>query len=212
LSNEDESLRIVEAILFASDSPLSIFKINTILSDLNPSQIKEIIWKLNRKYMEENHSFTIREVASGYQIYTLPEYAPWVNQIWQDRKFQRLSQASLEALAVIAYHQPVLKAQIDKVRGVDCGGVLHTLLERNLIQTAGRESSWGRPILYGTTKEFLSYFGLNSLSELPKIEELETFLKEKESSKTRVEEKLKEKEESLQVNTEEEGVTMHERE
>jgi segregation and condensation protein B len=118
----------------------------------------------------------------------------------------------LEALAVVAYHQPILKSQIDKVRGVDCGGVLHTLLERNLIQTVGRESSWGRPILYGTTKEFLSYFGLNSLSELPKIEELETFLKEKESSKIRVEEKPKEKEESLQVNTEEEGVTMHERE
>ncbi len=171
---------MVEAILFASSSPLSLGKICSVLKELNPSQVKNIIEDLNQKYREENHSFTIRKIASGYQMFTLPEHAELIGKILVDKKYHRLSVQALEAVAIIAYHQPVAKAKIDKIRGVNSEGVLGTLLERDLICVVGKGESVGRPLLYGTTKRFLSYFGLYSLEQLPKIGELEAFLKGKE--------------------------------
>jgi len=171
----------VEALLFASDTPLPLNKLKAVLGELPVEKIKSIIQELNRKYKENNQSFAIREIAGGYQMYTRPEYASWINQLYALRRAQRLSQAALETLSVIAYRQPVVKSTIDHIRGVDSGGVLHTLLERKLITISGREDSVGRPLIYGTTKEFLVYFGLKDLKDLPKIEELESLIRAKKS-------------------------------
>lgn len=175
---------VVEALLFASDTPLPLNKLKAVLDRLPADKIKSIIQELNRKYEENNQSFVIREIAGGYQMYTQPEYAPWINQLYSLRRAQRLSQAGLETLAIIAYRQPVVKSTIDQIRGVDCGGVLHTLLERKFITISGREESVGRPLIYGTTKEFLVYFGFKDLKDLPKIEELESLLQAKKSKES----------------------------
>ncbi len=167
---------IVEAMLFASDSPLSLYRISSILKDVRPAEVRSIIDQLNQEYSERNQGFSIREIASGYQMYTLPEYTFWVNQIFDHRKKQRLSQAALETLAIVALKQPLIRSEVEHIRGVNCEGVLHTLLEKNLITVVGRERKAGRPLLYGTTKEFLSYFGLKSLEDLPRVEELESLL------------------------------------
>lgn len=176
--NNNNYKSIVEAMLFASDSPLSLYKISSILKDVRPAEVRSIIDELNREYRERNQGFGIREIASGYQMYTLPEYTFWVNQIFDHRKKQRLTQAALETLAIVALKQPLIRSEVEHIRGVNCEGVLHTLLERNLITVVGRERKAGRPLLYGTTKEFLSYFGLKSLEDLPRVEELESLLPE----------------------------------
>lgn len=176
--NDNNHKSIVEAMLFATDSPLSLSRISSILKDLKPREVKSVIDQLNREYKVRNQGFAIREIASGYQMYTLPEYTFWVNQIYDHRKKQRLSQAALETLAIVAYKQPLIRSEIEHIRGVNCEGVLHTLLERNLITVVGREKKAGRPLLYGTTKEFLSYFGLKRLQDLPRMEELGSLLPE----------------------------------
>jgi len=181
LLEEPNCHSVVEALLFASDTPLPLNKLKAVLGELPVEKIKSTIEELNRKYKENNQSFAIREIAGGYQMYTRPEYASWINQLYALRRAQRLSQAALETLSVIAYRQPVVKSTIDHIRGVDSGGVLHTLLERKLITISGREDSVGRPLIYGTTKEFLVYFGLKDLKDLPKIEELESLIQTKKS-------------------------------
>jgi len=166
----------VEAMLFASDTPLSLSRVGSILRDVKPVEIKNIIAELNQEYKDRDRGFAIRETASGYQMYTLPEYAFWVNKIFEGQKKQRLSQAALETLSIVAYKQPLIRSEIEQIRGVNCEGVLHTLLEKSLITVVGREKRAGRPLLYGTTKGFLLYFGLRTLEELPRIEELECLL------------------------------------
>ena len=205
---------IIEALLFASDTPLSINKLKAVMDELSDDKIKGLVEALNRKYEENNQSFTIREIAEGYQMYTRPEYAPWINQLYSLKKAQRLSHAGLETLAIIAYRQPVVKSTIDQIRGVDSGGVIHTLLERKFITILGREESAGRPLIYGTTEEFLVYFGLKDLKDLPRIEELESLLQAKEKkensifSTEEVEERIKELnlEGSLAINLPSEGI------
>lgn len=179
---EENYTSVVEALLFASDTPLSLNNLKAVLDKLPVERIKAIIEDLNKKYQENNQSFTIREIAGGYQMYARPEYAFWINQLCALRKAQKLSQAALETLAIIAYRQPVVKSTIDQIRGVDSGGVLHTLLERKLITISGREDSVGRPLIYGTTKGFLIYFGLKDLKDLPKIEELESLIQAKKGN------------------------------
>ncbi len=176
--NNNNYRSIVEAMLFASDRPLSLSRIGSILKDLKSGEIKTVIEELNRGYENRNQGFAIREIASGYQMYTLPEYAFWVDQIFDHHKKQRLSQAALETLAIVAYKQPLIRSEVEQIRGVNCEGVLHTLLEKSLITVVGREKRAGRPLLYGTTKEFLSYFGLRSLEDLPKMEDLESLLQQ----------------------------------
>ena len=174
---------VIESLLFASDTPLPLSRLKAVLEELSEEEIKSIIQELNQKYRENNHSFAIREIAEGYQMYTLPEFSPYIDQLYTLRRAQRLSQAGLETLAVIAYRQPVVKSVVDHVRGVDSGGVLHTLLERKLITILGREEGVGHPLIYGTTLDFLSYFGLKDLKDLPRIEELEALLQSKEREK-----------------------------
>jgi len=171
---------IIEALLFAADAPLSSQKISLLVENVAPHQVEEIINQLNQKYEEENRSFSIRQVAGGYQMYTLPNFKPWIEKLFAASRSQRLSPAALEALAIIAYKQPVVKSEVEHIRGVDSGWVIKGLLEKNLITIVGRKKCLGRPLLYSTTAEFLNYFGLSSLDELPKIEELEELLKQKE--------------------------------
>lgn len=186
---------MVEAMLFASSSPLSLVKLSSTIKDLGPAQVKSIIEELNQRYREGNHSFTIRKIASGYQMFSLPEYSELIYQISADRRSSRLSVQALETAAIVAYHQPITKTKINRIRGVNSEGVLSTLLERELICVVGRGDSVGRPLLYGTTKKFLCYFGLYSVEQLPKIEELEAFLKGKEdllSTREKIQQKTKE--------------------
>ena len=168
--------KIVEALLFSADEPLTSEKISGVLTFVSPEQVKSIIDQLNQKYTDNGHSFRIREIAGGFQVYTLPEYALWIENLWAKTRWQRLSRPALETLAIVAYRQPIVKGEIDKIRGVQSDGTLRTLLERDLIEIKGREKSPGRPLLYQTTEKFLSFFGINDLKELPQLEELKTVL------------------------------------
>jgi len=160
--------QIIEALLIATDVPLSVKKIEEI-TRLPKEQIKHFITELNNEYRSTERAFEIKEIAGGYQIYTLPDFAMWVGAL-HERK-SRLSKAALETIAIIAYHQPITRPEIEKLRGVDSSWILETLLQKGLIKTCGRLPVPGRPIKYATTKEFLRYFGIKDLSELPREED-----------------------------------------
>jgi len=170
--------RIIEALLFAAEKPLSLQHIDRLLPEAKRSQIESTIEQLNTHY--KDHSFGIIKVAGGYQLVTQSEYHEWIQRMFAARSKPRLSQAALEALSVIAYKQPVSRIEIEAIRGVNSDGVLGTLLERNLITIKGRAETVGRPLLYGTTEDFLHYFGLNDIYELPRPEEIEALLQKKE--------------------------------
>ncbi|MEO0005514.1 MAG: SMC-Scp complex subunit ScpB [candidate division WOR-3 bacterium] len=178
MSAEQDTLaleKVVEALLFAADGPLTLARLAEITSTPD-EQIRQAIDNLNNSYAATGRSFRISRVAQGFQLYTLPEYADWIRKLYQHTRIQRLSTAALEVLAIVAYKQPVTRPEIEQLRGVDCSGPLLTLLERGLIVTAGRAHRPGNPFLYRTTKEFLRYFGLESLDDLPSLEELGAFL------------------------------------
>jgi len=176
----DHLLRIVEALLFASDKPLTESKIRECIDTEETIPIAEIVAELNAHYGETERAFYILQVAGGYQLVTHKEFEPYVKKLYVSSARMRLSQAALETLSIIAYKQPVSRPDIDSIRGVNSDGVLRTLLERNLIDIKGREDQPGRPLLYGTSKEFLRYFGLNTLSDLPKLKELDQLTLESE--------------------------------
>ncbi len=165
---------IVEAILFASDEALSVERIAGALErkDATPSAIRETIAALNQQYRDTDRTFEIVEVARGYKLMTLPEYNNYIRKILRGRSRDRVSQAALETLAVVAYRQPVTRAEVENIRGVEAGPMLRTLVDRGLIRIVGRDESLGHPLLYGTTKQFLEVFGLRDLDSLPRIEEL----------------------------------------
>lgn len=165
---------LLEALLFATPEPLSPHRLGKILG-ISPEAVAELISELNAEYEATSRAFRIEHIAQGYQLYTLPRYGNWIRLLTPSRD-QRLSRASLETLAIIAYNQPITRPQIEAIRGVDSWAPITTLLGRRLIQTRGRASSPGRPIIYVTSREFLRYFGLADLSELPRKEELEGFL------------------------------------
>lgn len=172
--------QILEALLFASDSPVPLSRLSEI-TGAEEAQIPAALDTLNQSYADTGRAFRISRVAHGYQLYTLPEYAPWIRKLYSTQRTTRLSPAALEVLAIIAYRQPITKPEIEKLRGVDCSASLLTLLERGLIVTAGRAHRPGNPFLYRTTREFLRYFGLESLDDLPSLEELGAFLAERET-------------------------------
>ena len=171
---------IIEAVLMVADSSVTPGKLVSLIDGITGREVRNAVDALKREYAESDRAFTVVEVAGGYRISTLKEYAPWVKKLQRDRIPTKLSQAALEALAIVAFRQPVIRSEIENIRGVNSGGVLRTLMERNLIRIAGRSDGVGRPLLYGTTKEFLSYFGLKSIADLPKPKELEELLKEGE--------------------------------
>lgn len=165
-----ESWQIVEALLFASPDIVSLDRLGKA-ADLTPSEVKACIEKLNRDYETEGRAFHVREVAGGWQMSTHARFAPWIGRLLQKRGRDRLSKAALETLAVIAHRQPINKPDIDQARGIDSSYILTNLLERSLIKIKGRDKRAGHPFVYGTTPKFLEYFGLNSLKDLPDLEE-----------------------------------------
>jgi segregation and condensation protein B len=162
---------ILEALIFASPEPLTPRAIARLLDSEPPEDINAALASLKRDY-EDRGGLQLVEVAGGYQIVTRPDLHEWVRRLFHERTTQRLTVQALETLAVIAYRQPVTAAEITEIRGVNTAGVLNTLLERHLIKIAGRKHVVGRPFLYATTKEFLIRFGLNELTDLPKVEDM----------------------------------------
>lgn len=161
---------IVEALLFVSPAPLSLMRISTIVEETR-ERVQSVLDALQEEYTQSEHGLQVVEVAGGYQLTTRPEISLWLKRLDQKRQNTFLSKPSLEVLAIIAYRQPITRSGIEAVRGVDCCGVLKTLLERRLIKIVGRAEGVGRPILYGTAPEFLQHFGLKALSELPSLAE-----------------------------------------
>jgi len=168
--------QIVEALLFAAPSPVSSSRLSEIAGCI-PEELNQAIEQLNREYESAGRAYRIHRVAQGLQLYTLSDYAPWVRQLFKTQRAARLSRASLETLAIVAYRQPVTKPEVEQLRGVDSTAPILTLLERRLIVLAGRAHKPGNPFLYRTSKEFLRYFGLADLDLLPSRDELEEFLR-----------------------------------
>ncbi len=162
---------VVEAVLFASDESLSESRLAKIV-ETSVKQVRQCIKNLNDKYRVNNNAFRIEQIAGGYQMLTLSPYNYWLKKLLRVRSDSKLSPAALETLAIIAYKQPVMRADIEVIRGVAAGEVIRTLCYKGLVKIVGRAEVLGRPMLYGTTKKFLETFGLNTLKDLPKIEEL----------------------------------------
>jgi segregation and condensation protein B len=162
---------VVEAVLFASDEPLSDARLADIV-EIGVKQVRQYIQNLNEKYKANNNAFRIEQIAGGYQMLTLSAYNHWLQKLLHVRSEGKLSSASLETLAIIAYKQPVIRADIEAIRGVAVGEIIRGLMSKGLVKIVGRAEVLGRPMLYGTTKKFLEIFGLNSLKDLPKVEEL----------------------------------------
>ncbi len=171
--------RTIEALLFVSDKPLTSKQISEVCEGAGPAEIKDAINNLKEFYNNPDHGVRISEVAGGLQFTTNPECADFVKKLYKTKKVFRLSGPALETLAIIAYKQPVTRAEIEFIRGVNVDGVVRTLEERDLIKTKGRKEVPGRPLLYGTSEEFLHYFGLKSIADLPSLEEFEATLLEK---------------------------------
>ena len=182
-------LEILEALIFASDEPLSLRQLQDLLDylgeadrpkSLNQDMIQSAIEFLNREYDAQGRAFRINRIAGGFQFSTKPEFGIWLGRLVRERSKRKLSVSALESLAVIAYKQPVTKPELEAIRGVNADYVLRTLMERNLVTIVGRAATPGRPLLYGTTREFLKHFGLNDLSDLPKPREIDELMAEAE--------------------------------
>lgn len=168
-----EVKKIVEALLFAADQPVNDIIIKSILGDVAKGQdIEAIVKEIGDDYARREGPIELRFIAGGWQLSTKKEFGSWVRRLYKERTTLKLSNSALETLAVIAYKQPVTRAEIEEIRGVEVAGVLETILERKLVRIVGRKEAVGRPLLYGTTQEFLRHFGLAHLSELPSIEEM----------------------------------------
>ena len=173
----NEKRRIVEALVLSSSEPISAVKLAEIIPYCDAGEVKDLVNELNTEYAEQDRAFEIWEVAGGFQIRTRAEFSGYLQKLQKERAL-RLSQASLETLAIIAYRQPVTRAEIEDVRGVDAGATVKSLLERHLIRIAGQREVPGRPMLYGTTRRFLEIFGLESLKNLPTLRELDELARE----------------------------------
>lgn len=167
-----EAKSVLEALLFISGEPVSLDTLKNIL-EIDKEEIERLAEELMNEYRSRNTGLLIVEVAGGFQMATKPVCAPWIKKLLSITMPTRLSQQSLETLSIIAYKQPAIKAEIDSIRGVNSEGPLRTLLERRLIKILGRKEAPGRPLMYGTTREFLEYFGLKNLLELPTLKEFQ---------------------------------------
>lgn len=167
----------IESLIFVSQNPLGIDAIKGILENVNKSAIQRCLDELLEEYGQLDRSFHLVKVAEGFQFRTKPEYAQWIQKL-KKTKATRLTKAALETLAIIAYKQPIIRAEIEALRGVDSGWVLRALLEKKLIRIMGRKSMPGRPIVYGSSKYFLEVFGLENISSLPTLREIEDLGKE----------------------------------
>lgn len=171
-TGEITTVSVLEAVLFATDEPVTPAKLAEILGTGGVKQIREHIEELNEKYEQMNCAFRIEALAGGYQMLTQPKFNPWLSKLIKVRSETKLSPAALETLAIIAYKQPVLRVDVEGIRGVGAGEMIRQLTEKGLVKIVGRAEEIGRPLLYGTTKRFLEVFGLNNLEDLPTAEDL----------------------------------------
>jgi len=177
---------ILEALLFVADEPLSLNRLSEITGETKQA-IKDSLEQLRSEYVKKNRGFQLREIAGGYRLYTHPAYAPYIDKLVLSSDFRRLTQASLETLAIIAYKQPLTRQEIGEIRGVNAEAVISSLLEKGLIEEAGKKDAPGQPILYRTSRAFLEAFGMKGLDDLPPIEEFEP----DETTRRQIEEKLR---------------------
>lgn len=178
---------VIEALIFASDEPISVKEIIRAIQEIDgeeteitPDNVEATVDELNEYFLQEDKSFAIIRVANGFAFATKPEYAKYVGYLSSEKSKRRLSQAALETLAIIAYKQPITKPEIEAIRGVNSDYMINTLLEKNLVTIKGRAETPGRPLLYATTDEFLKYFGLYKLADLPKPREIEEIMKDED--------------------------------
>ncbi len=182
---------VIEALIFASDEPISGQKISSIIVDneeqieVNEKTIADFVEKLNNRYDENGLSFRIEEIAEGYTFVTQKKFHYWLSVFQHENAYRKLSQSAIESLAIVAYKQPITKPEVDQIRGVDSGYILRQLMEKALIEVSGRSDSPGKPLLYTTTKHFLKHFGINSVDELPKPREIEEILKDDDMAEHR---------------------------
>src|SRR2546428_5387784 len=170
---------ILEAILFVSGEPLSVDRMLGVVEGVSRAELVSALQALQADYAVEGRGLQLVEVAGGFQIATRPDCAPWIKRLERAKEGARLSRSAMETMAIVAYKQPVVRAEIEQIRGVDSAGVLKTLLERRLIRIVGRKDAPGRPILYGTTRQFLQALGLKDLADLPALRDIKE-LKEAE--------------------------------
>ncbi len=163
---------LIEALIFVSETPLGLDRIKETLGGVQKKDLQRLLSELMEDYSRAPRGFTLVEVAEGFQFRTRPEYAEWIKKL-KKAKPLALTQPGLETLAIVAYKQPVVRGEVEKIRGVDSGGVLRTLLERKLIRILGKKDVPGKPLVYGTSKQFLEIFGLKDLSSLPTLKDLE---------------------------------------
>jgi len=224
MSAETSLPRIIEAILFASQKPVSFKELAAVFKGaadsakenprivcharLKPEDVAVAIQQLEAEYAETGRSFEVRESAAGWQLVTRADFAPWLRQLFPENRSAKLSAPALETLAIIAYRQPITRADLEAVRGVAVDGVMQTLLDRGLIRIAGRAEVPGRPLLYDTTQYFMEHFGLKTLDELPNADELRRKLAELAAEIIRIEEKLSAAEAEAQLSFAAPGATM----
>ena len=163
---------ILESLIFVSDAPLSLDRMCILLEEFDRGDIRSALMELTADYRQRGGAIILTEVAGGYQFRTLPEYADYLKRLTKTRA-PKFSQSALETLAIVAYRQPITRAEIEYLRGVDCGGVLKTCLEKRLVRILGKKDVPGRPLIYGTTKEFLEMFSLKDLASLPTLKEIQ---------------------------------------
>ena len=170
-SDVSVNLTLLEALLFSTHHPLTAGRLGELLDLDGTKPVRAAIKALNQSYEESGRSFRVEQVAGGYQLLTLPEFGDHLKKLHQREADAKLTKAALETLAIIAYKQPIMRADVEAIRGVACGETIRSLMEKHLVKIAGRAEEPGRPILYGTTKRFLELFGLNSLKDLPQNED-----------------------------------------
>ncbi len=168
---ERELKAILEAMLFVSSEPLSATRLVAVLGDVTKAEVERVLGSLADDLEQEGRGVRLAEVAGGYRLVTKQEYSTWIKRLDKAKSTAKLSRSALESLAIIAYKQPIVRSEIEEIRGVETSGVVRTLLERKLVRIVGRKEVPGRPIMYGTTKYFLEHFGLNDLSQLPPLRE-----------------------------------------
>ena len=168
----DGKLARLEAALMLADEPLTARRLAEVAALVDTAEARQLVEQLRSLYDADGTAFQVEELAGGYQLLTRPAFHPWLLRLRRTGHDLRLTPAALETLAVLAYKQPITRAEVDAVRGVQCGELIRVLMEKGLVRTAGRHPSLGRPQLYGTTKRFLQAFGLNSLKDLPEVESL----------------------------------------
>jgi len=172
LKDPAKAKAVVEALIFASSKPLTPAEIRKVTKVLSVSQIEKIAAELKEEYQQSGRSYELLEIAGGYELSTKKEFAPWILKIELQRKARQATQSALETLAILAYKQPLTRAEIEALRGVDTSGVISTLMEKGFIKIVGKKEVPGRPFLYGTTEKYLEHFGLKALQDLPSIDEI----------------------------------------